>query len=190
MSVCIPAKTGRAALEELDRVPWHELAHAYGRGIVEEEGRFGSMRWDVATAIRELVDDDEDIHDEALNVLFSAVCHQGTIYEVSPHVVPFLAALAAGDDVPLERAKVALYFIVQVGASGTFVAPNLSHAGSATAEIAKETREAFVASRTHLDALVSRMPESAKLVSALLALREGPDEWAKINALVKAFESN
>lgn len=81
-------------LRGLDDVPWATLAGAHGPS---------TGRWDVAAALRVLRDVrevDADARQDAYEVvLWGHVHHQGTLYEVTPHVVPFLVALVeAGCD--------------------------------------------------------------------------------------------
>jgi hypothetical protein len=83
-----PTEIGLAALDELDAVPWDELAHAYGTGITGDE-----LHQDVAASLFELTDDPAEAH----QALYSNICHQGTVYEATAWAVPFLAAVAAGD---------------------------------------------------------------------------------------------
>jgi len=64
-------------LEALDGVPWAALHHAYGSAE------------DVPAILRAVASGDED----ALDSLFGNVWHQGTVYEATPHVVPFLLEL-------------------------------------------------------------------------------------------------
>lgn len=64
-------------LDSLDRVPWATLHLAYGSA------------GDVPSLLRAVANGDE----EALDSLFWNVWHQGTVYEATPHVVPFLLEL-------------------------------------------------------------------------------------------------
>ena len=87
----VPSLVGPAALSELVRVPWGELAHAYGIGKVGPD-----LCDDVAATLRRLGDSDATALGESLNALYSNLCHQGTIYEATAYAAPFLAAFAAG----------------------------------------------------------------------------------------------
>lgn len=69
-------------LAGLDRVPWGSLHHAYGSAV------------DVPGQLRALRSADAPTRRRALSELSGTVHHQGTRWEASRHVVPFLAALA------------------------------------------------------------------------------------------------
>jgi hypothetical protein len=72
---------------DFEAVDWAGLTHAYGSAA------------DVPVLIRSLVSPDVDERSEALVGLFSAICHQGTVYSASAPAVPFLArALVAAPD--------------------------------------------------------------------------------------------
>lgn len=66
-------------LDRLDEVPWGSLHHAYGPAA------------DVPGLLRALADPDQ--REGALWALYGNVFHQGTRYEATPHVVPFLVEL-------------------------------------------------------------------------------------------------
>jgi hypothetical protein len=72
-------------LERVDQVDWASLRDAYGPATAIPEALHG------------LCSEDEETRMEAFSVLQSNVWHQGDIYEVTPHVVPFLLELAEGD---------------------------------------------------------------------------------------------
>ncbi|MEV6056252.1 hypothetical protein [Streptomyces sp. NPDC052107] len=72
-----------AVFEDLDRVAWPELHHAYGPAD------------DVPGLLRALAAADEDAATEAEQELWSSIVHQGTVYEATVPAVPFLARLAA-----------------------------------------------------------------------------------------------
>ncbi|MFG1803362.1 hypothetical protein ACGFI4_24785 [Micromonospora carbonacea] len=76
----MPASTD--PLAGLDRVPWGSLHHAYGPAD------------DVPGQVRALRSTHAPTRRRALSELAGAVCHQGTRWEASRHVVPFLVALA------------------------------------------------------------------------------------------------
>ena len=64
---------------DLEAVGWAGLTHAYGSAS------------DVPALIRSLVAPDADERSKALQGLFSAIYHQGTVYRASAPAVPFLA---------------------------------------------------------------------------------------------------
>jgi HEAT repeat protein len=74
-------------LHDIDETDWSRLHHAYG-----EAG-------DVRGLLRGLASQDEDVRAEALYVLFGTIWHQGTIYEASPHAVPFLLEILKSPEV-------------------------------------------------------------------------------------------
>ncbi|MDX3110330.1 hypothetical protein [Nonomuraea angiospora] len=75
-------------MDDLDRVSWAKLKHAYGRAT------------DVPGQIRALTSTDEDERREALSALHANIFHQGTRFPATPHAVPFLARLAADPATP------------------------------------------------------------------------------------------
>ncbi len=98
----IPSAAGSAALDDLSRVPWDSLKHAYGRGVFEARIRdIGTglprvLHLSVDGCLRDLVSEDATVRDDAVkHGLFGTVLHQGTLYEASAHALPFLAAIAA-----------------------------------------------------------------------------------------------
>jgi hypothetical protein len=75
-------------LSGMDSVDWHRLSHAFGRAE------------DVPGLLRGLVSQNSDERLEALYRLLETVCHQGTVYEVSPYVVPFLQEVLISPETP------------------------------------------------------------------------------------------
>lgn len=69
-------------LRGLDRVPWAQLAHAYGPAA------------DVPGAIRDLVSGDAGARKTAMDTLSGTIWHQGTVYEATVPAVPFLVSVA------------------------------------------------------------------------------------------------
>ncbi|MER6027849.1 hypothetical protein [Streptomyces sp. NPDC001851] len=61
---------------------WGQLSHAYGPAD------------DIPGLLREMESEDADVRAEAAHELFSALCHQGDIYDASAAAVPHLARLA------------------------------------------------------------------------------------------------
>lgn len=68
-------------LDGLDDVNWQDLSHAYGSAE------------DVPRQLRTLLSQDESEWDEAFTFFFQSVWHQGTVYSVTAHVIPFLVEL-------------------------------------------------------------------------------------------------
>jgi hypothetical protein len=67
-------------LDGVDDISWADLQHAYGPAD------------DVTELLQALLSGDAD---EALDELFSSLCHQGSVYSASVYAVPFLARIAA-----------------------------------------------------------------------------------------------
>jgi hypothetical protein len=96
-----------ALLDGLDGVPWGELSHAYGPAT------------DVPDLLRTLVDperappgirkaaerEDKTIREEVIWRLYGNVFHQGTVWQVTPHVIPFFVEILADGprDAELQR---------------------------------------------------------------------------------------
>jgi hypothetical protein len=65
----------------LDDVPWDTLEHAYGSAT------------DVPEQLSLLLSPDRTVYQEALGYFWGNIIHQGTVYEATSYVVPFLIAL-------------------------------------------------------------------------------------------------
>lgn len=74
--------------QDIDRVDWSKLQHAYGSAA------------DVPAMLRGLVSQDEDVQDESLYQLCSTIWHQGSVYEATPHAVPILLDMLRTPEVP------------------------------------------------------------------------------------------
>lgn len=86
---------GMPLLDGLDRVPWDQLSHAYGpatdvpgllRALVDDTAATPRLRDGAARQKR-------SIRSEVIWQLWGNVFHQGTRWQVTSHVVPFLAEL-------------------------------------------------------------------------------------------------
>ncbi|MFF4621262.1 hypothetical protein [Nonomuraea jabiensis] len=75
-------------MDDLDRVSWGKLRHAYGPAT------------DVPGQLRALASADEGERQEAMSALYTNIFHQGTRFPATPHAVPFLARLAADPATP------------------------------------------------------------------------------------------
>jgi hypothetical protein len=73
-------------LHGLDQVEWGRLRHAYGPAE------------DIPRLIRALASRLPDERRAAWRELYGNLWHQGTVYEATPHAVPFLIELAASDE--------------------------------------------------------------------------------------------
>lgn len=90
-------------LAGLDAVAWHRLHHAYGPAT------------DVPAQLRALRSPDPALRDDALSRLFGNVYHQGTRWQASRAVVPFLVALADDPGTPDRATVVHLLRRIAVG---------------------------------------------------------------------------
>lgn len=171
----VPSAVGRAALVELDRVPWSRLAHAYGTGP-----RGDDLDQDVAASLRRLGDDDDEAIDEAACALAANILHQGTIYQGTAYAVPFLVAFAAGVDLTRDHALLFRGLLAGIAIASSYNAPRGSHSGSWGRGVAALTREAFRASAAHLRTMARDAPSLAPVAEALLAYSrtDAPDPAA------------
>jgi hypothetical protein len=89
-------------LDGLDQVDWEHLAHAYGpatdvpdllRALVEPDGAPAALRAAATKA-------NWSVRDYVIWALWGNVFHQGTVWQVSSHVVPLLAEIV--QDGPVE----------------------------------------------------------------------------------------
>src|SRR5690349_20497174 len=74
-------------LEDLDRVDWSKLRHAYGEASA------------VPALIRALASPVSEYWEQALDDLRGCILHQGTVYEATLFAVPFLIELLEYDTV-------------------------------------------------------------------------------------------
>jgi hypothetical protein len=70
-----------STLDDLDKVDWTSVSHAYG------------LATDVPDTLRKLTSPDDEILDEALEHLFSSIWHQDTVYSATAFAVTFLVQL-------------------------------------------------------------------------------------------------
>jgi hypothetical protein len=78
-------------LENLDQIDWAKLKHAHGEAS------------DIPDYLRDLLSDDADIRQEALEELWSSLIHQGTVYEATRYAVPFLLELIQDSEFPMRN---------------------------------------------------------------------------------------
>jgi len=102
-------------LEDLDKVEWDKLRHAYG------------LAADVPARLRALTSPNRGVRQEAWYVLHGNLWHQGTIYEATAYAVPFLIQLACKPDVPDRHQILAYLGLIARGSSFLAVHQNLSH---------------------------------------------------------------
>jgi hypothetical protein len=97
-------------LENLTSIAWSQLQCAYGPADAVPE-----LLGDVASG-------DPDRQAAALSELWANVCHQGTVYDCTPPIVPFLAALVARDHLrDAIRAELAI-LLASIASATSFVA--------------------------------------------------------------------
>ncbi|HEY4242578.1 MAG TPA: hypothetical protein VGM88_22320 [Kofleriaceae bacterium] len=181
-SIYVPTAIGVAALAELDRVDWDDLAFAYS-GLPRE-----SLHNDVAASLRRLADDPET----ALDALFSNIYHQRTVYEATAYAVPFLAAVAADPAWPrLERMQLAV-LLVAIGLSSTFATDDGCFAGAFGEGVDERIREALVASTDRLRAMRDAHPTVAAAIDALCMLAAEPvsdENFQRTRDAISALEA-
>ncbi|WP_433182091.1 hypothetical protein [Actinoallomurus sp. CA-150999] len=95
--------TARIALDGLETVSWAELHHAYGSAA------------DVPGQLTALLSADAEERHQAYAQLYGNVYHQGTRWQASRHVVPFLTELADDPATPDRAAVVDLLRVVALG---------------------------------------------------------------------------
>ena len=118
------------AFEGLDRVPWPELHHAYGPAS------------DVPDQLRALRSPDPAARDWAAFELMGTVYHQGTRWQASAHVVPFLVALVDDPLTPDRPAVARLLRAVTLGDRSDGDLPFSPTVAFAEADAVTEAQEA------------------------------------------------
>src|SRR5690349_3494228 len=83
-------------LEKLASIEWQKLTHAYGDAS------------DVSDLIRALSSSDTKTREDAIYALNGNIWHQGTVYEATSYVVPFLIELLEHDEVQDKNALLEL----------------------------------------------------------------------------------
>ena len=109
-------------LENIDKVNWGELKHAYG--TCENFPKI----------VRRLAHPEKGVRSGALSYLSENLFHQGTHYDVNEFALPFLLEVAASPQVP---DRVSLYRLLQAMLGGESIpmsprqqgAPSLPAAG-------------------------------------------------------------
>ncbi len=165
-AIVVPSTSGRDAREELGRVPWGELAHAYGTGVVGEK-----LHQDVERTLFKLADPDPEVFEEAMEALTSNVFHQGTIYEATPHAVPFLAAYL---DDGVHRCSL-MAMLGEVSESACFETEDGCRAGAFGEDVGERTFEAVRASDRFLAAAGARCERCRELAAAVRQLAAGDE---------------
>jgi hypothetical protein len=93
-------------LRDIDTVDWAALSHAHGPAS------------DVPSLLRALLSEDEDHREFACDLLHETVWHQGTIYQASSHIVPFLIQMLRVPELPAKMEVLALLGSIASGGPG------------------------------------------------------------------------
>lgn len=115
-------------LEHLDDVDWPRLHHAYGPAD------------DVPGLLRSLISTEPTTRDQAWGVLYGNVIHQGTVWQVTPHVVPFLLEILEGGGPDPHRVLRYLAALVEGDGDGTVIDDPELEAADAEPELARHAR--------------------------------------------------
>jgi HEAT repeat protein len=91
-------------LDTLDQISWDQLSHAYGKAT------------DVPGLLRALASDQKDVWENALYQFYGNIWHQGTVYQATAYVVPFLIELL---NAPSVACKAGILALLQALASGS-----------------------------------------------------------------------
>jgi hypothetical protein len=171
----------------LDEVDWSQLAGAYGTSEKNVPNA-------ILTLARERHADTDDWND-SIDVLFSHVSHQGTIFAVTPHVVPFLFDLVALES--CADPGTLAYMLAHYAAAATKDAKNGPHVLARIAERRDTILEwiddkrlansaLFLWSRLSTDARLFDRLESKRTLSAaayvMFAEMAAPPAWALARA--------
>lgn len=88
-------------LENLDKINWSQLSHAYGNAS------------DVPDYLRSLLSPSIEVRKRAMWDLGSNVYHQGTTYEATPYVIPFLYELIEAPET--QNKEDIVFFLLEMG---------------------------------------------------------------------------
>jgi HEAT repeat protein len=159
------------SLGGLDRVEWAAVDHAHGPAT------------DFPILLRAVVSDDPDARGFALQLLYETVWHQGTVWEATPHAVPFLYRVLEADVTP-DRPSVA-HLLATIADCETGAAEHVAASRRAVGERLDllvpylrapdpEIRRAVAWAVGHYPDAVTRL-----LPDLETALRDEPDEYAR-----------
>jgi hypothetical protein len=101
----VDAKVADRLLSGIDSIDWSALEHAYGPATTTPE------------YLRALLSPDESVRGEAVEHLWSAITHQGTVYSATVAATPFLLRILADDAAMPIRAT--LLSVLEVIAGGS-----------------------------------------------------------------------
>lgn len=95
--------------ESLNAVEWEKLSHSHG-SAAEVPARFAA-----------LVGESDEKRDAALEYFWEFMLHQGSRYEASPYLVPFLFEVLDASQFPLQRQLIDLLLGLAVGCGESFL---------------------------------------------------------------------
>lgn len=155
-------------LEALAAVDWKKLHHAYGTAE------------DVPNQLRALISHDAKQRDEALYALHGNIWHQGTIYEATSRVVPFLWEILSGPE-PCDRSGLAA-LIGAIANGGGYNRPNPTPQEKVwIADCRAAVRNGLGIAETHL---VSKEVELRMLCAHILA--SFPEDAARFRPALRS----
>lgn len=157
----------------LDGIPWSSLRHAYGSAA------------DVPQVLRDCSSSDPGLANEAVDSLFGSIWHQGTVYEATPHAVPFLVRLAQR---PETHQRFMLLALLESIANGSryqsHTDPELVAAGERHVLLSRSAVE------RHLDDFIAliadRDAEVRRQIPGLMVRIESGREWLAKHAIATA----
>jgi hypothetical protein len=164
-----PTGIGFAALADVGRVPWRDLAFAYH--YREHPG----LAHDIEATLRAFADADWS---GALDECYSNIIHQQTVYEATAYAVPFLVSLAAGPDLPLQLRVGLVLLLVSIALSASFDTEDGGSAGAFGEGAGELIREVLVTAKPRLAAVAALDPARADVVTAILAIASEPTKAA------------
>ena len=158
-------------LNGLDKIDWPNIRHSHGRAT------------EFPTWIRQLLSDESEVRENAQENLFEYSNHQGSIYEVTPYLVPFLIELVAAEDTP-DKAEL-LYHLASVGKSCRWSVARSVYGG--------DEHETYDRVKAGLDTYLSLLEDGdprvrlAAFYAAAFVRQFGPI-WDVLNAFTAAIE--
>lgn len=180
-SIHVPEHSGRAALEELDQVPWRKLEHAYYRIDMGPHPISTGLHDDVAASLRALGAADPG---PAITALFSNIYHQRTVYEATAYAVPFVAAVAADPDLPGDTARLRLLdLVLAIALSSSWETADGTQAGAFGDGTMELVRAGLRASLPSFEAAAALEPAAADCVAPLRALLAGDPSEGRFEAV-------
>jgi len=185
-ALVVPSRFGPAAAESLSLVPWERLHHAFGRGTVSDR-----LSGSVEATLRAFASDDPETASAGAHELGSNVCHQGTIYEATAYAVPFIAAIAAGEERMTPRLRSALSFLAAIAHASSFETDGGSM-GSRGPGVGPATHAALRSSDAAFVAIAARVPPSRRFIAALRTFAKMKTIWrgdaSRVLKLVEQIE--